>query len=88
MSTVMIQIDNTYTCGRESSSVVTVNGPEDGRLTDKWWDEHVHEHTGDGHPCGSSEFAVYEATIIGVTGQFSAVDDLIGLIGESHTWEG
>lgn len=31
---------------------------------EEFWDECVYEHTGDGHPCGASEYATYTAEIV------------------------
>lgn len=86
MSTVTLKIENTYVCGRESefektAPAPTTIGPADeyGQLDlGDWWDEHVHDLTGDGHPCGASEDAMYEATII-------AADDP-ALVGQKMEW--
>lgn len=63
--TVTILVENTYACGRESSTTVTLPAPAE--LTDDWWQENVHQHSGDGHPCGAREHAMYEATITAST---------------------
>lgn len=81
MNTVTVLIENTYTCGRESSSEEQVPYPEPGQDLDDWFDDVVNPLTGDGHPCGSSEHALYEATII-------AAPDRPELVGETSSWEG
>ena len=86
---VTVHVTNTYTCGRESESWVDVPGPpspvtldDDGEVDlYDWWDLYVHDHMGDGHQCGSSEHALYEATIVDAPGR----DELTGL---STSWEG
>lgn len=77
----MVQIENTYACGRTSEAVIAVRGPVPGEPLDEWWDGIVSPHTGDGHDCGSSEHALYVATIV-------AADDPELLAGDSRTWEG
>lgn len=72
-----IRLDNTYACGRESSTVVEVDEP--AWLVEEWWDDVVAPLTGDGHePCASREHALYEATVV-------AADDP-ALLGCTHTW--
>jgi len=80
--TVAVKIENSYVCGRESESVVTVPAPadDDTEFVD-WWSEHVHDLTGDGHPCGESEHALYEVTIV-------ASVERPELVGETYSWEG
>src|SRR4051812_32755980 len=81
---VVVSITNTYTCGRESGSEHVLVGPVPGAdeaLVDDWFDLYVHDLTGDGHPCGSSEHAYYEATITDSPGRPE-------LLGQSHSWEG
>lgn len=79
--TVKVCIDNTYACGRESTSEHDVRGPLQGESLGTWWDEVVHELTGDGHPCGASEHALYEATVI-------EADDPELNPGDTYSWEG
>jgi hypothetical protein len=79
--TVTVLIENTYTCGRESADAVTVPAPAVGQDVDAWWDEHLHGRTGDGHPCGSREHALYEVRIAAAVGQPD-------LVGEWTSWEG
>lgn len=76
-----VHIENTYACGRLSSSVEDVRGPVPGETLDDWWEEVVHPLTGDGHPCGSSEDALYEATVV-------TVDDPELVAGDVRTWQG
>lgn len=78
--TVTVLIENTYTCGRESSATVTLAAPAPGRDLEVFWDV-VHERTGDGHPCGSSEHALYEVRITEAPGRPE-------LVGEWMSWEG
>lgn len=80
--TVTVLVENTYTCGRESSSVHQVALPPLDQDLDEWWNDSVHELTGDGHPCGASEHALYTATI---TSEPCYSD---GLLGASFEWEG
>lgn len=71
---IRVRIENTYECGRESSAevevaappltVLTAAGDVDEEVLDRWYDDVVAEHTGDGHPCGEREHALYEATVI------------------------
>ena len=77
-TTVRVLIQNTYACGRVSSSEETVSAPT-GSL-DKWWENVVFRLTGDGHSCASGEDAVYEATIV------KAPDDRPELVGQSREW--
>lgn len=81
---VLVVIDNTYTCGRESRRTAWVPEPpagvDEGELYE-WFDEHVNELTGDGHPCGYSEHAMYEASIAIAPGRAE-------LVGKSSSWEG
>lgn len=76
---IEVLISNTYECGRTSSNRVDVR-PPDGELDD-WWDEVVHPLTGDGHPCGASEHALYEALVVAAPGRPD-------LVGATQTWEG
>lgn len=86
---VTVAVSNFYACGRESSSVHELPAPPIGAdLADEddadavdWWEETVHEHTGDGHPCGSSEHATYTALVTGAPGR-------VELVGLSREWEG
>ena len=77
MSTVTVRIENTYVCGRTSSNVIEVTAPP--IVDDAWWDDHVLEHTGDGHPCGATEDATYDARIIDAPADS-------GLVGQTHSW--
>lgn len=78
---VTVLIENSYACGRESTREVQVPPPAPGQDLQEWFDERVNEHTGDGHPCGASEHALYEARII-------AAPDRPELVGEHTSWEG
>jgi hypothetical protein len=78
MATVTVRIENVYSCGRVSSSEEQVSAPT-GDL-DRWWENVIYPLTGDGHPCGSGEDAVYEATIV------KSPDDRPELVGQSHEW--
>lgn len=80
-STVAVEISNTYACGRESDSTEHVRYPQLGETLESWWDDVVHDLTGDGHPCGSSEHALYEAVI-------TAAPDRPELVGETWSAEG
>jgi hypothetical protein len=68
---VTVRMTNTYACGRKTSGEHTVIGlPDagDGGL-DEWWETNALYLTGDGHPCGSSERALYEAEVIEAPGR-------------------
>lgn len=81
MAHVVVRIENTYVCGRQSVAEVEVPAPESvGLEHEVWWDVVVHQYTGDGHDGGSSEDALYEATIVGPEGRYD--------VGTSCTWEG
>jgi len=92
--TTTVRIENTYACGRESWDIAQVADPPAAALDDdardeygihpldRWYTDVVHDHTGDGHPCGSSEHAVYEATIV------EAPPELAALIGRTVGSEG
>lgn len=71
-------IENTYACGRQSSAVIDLVEPL--WLDENWWQEVAHPLTGDGHPCGSSEHAMYTVTI--------ADADHTEWVGVQYTWEG
>lgn len=77
MAEVTVEIENSYECGRESKSTVVLELPE-GVDMDEWFEDTVQEHTGDGHPCGERENAIYAAKIVAATDPT--------LIGESHEW--
>jgi hypothetical protein len=79
--TVTVEVSNTYACGRESTRITRVRGPVPGEGLDDWWQDVVHPLTGDGHPCGASEHALYEATVV-------RADDPELLPGDTYTWEG
>lgn len=80
MSMVTVRIENAYACGRESWHTVEVEAPAITDSVEEWWEDVVYPHTGDGHPCGASEDANYEATIIDTT------PDAAGLIGQRMEW--
>lgn len=85
---VTVLIENTYSCGRESWAVWNVSAPpvlvgdadEREQLLRDWFTDEVHDLTGDGHPCGSREHALYEATI--------TAGDRPELVGQTYSWEG
>lgn len=74
--TVKVKIENVYSDGHESESEVVVAAP-DGDL-DEWWNEVVHEHTGDGHGIDPDIGSCLTATII-------EADDP-ALVGQSTEW--
>lgn len=80
MNNVAVRITNTYECGRMTTSQVAVPVPE-APLED-WWEDEVHALTGDGHPCGSTENALYEAQIVWGPPGYEH------LMGETYSWEG
>jgi hypothetical protein len=82
----VVRIENTYSCGRESEHLATVSAVPFGAQVgseslEDWFGETVHEHTGDGHPCGSSDYAVYEAEIL-------IASDRPDLVGHTYEWGG
>ncbi|OLT09679.1 hypothetical protein BJF78_30100 [Pseudonocardia sp. CNS-139] len=79
--TVTVQIDNTYACGHSSTAQAQVAAPTPDQDLDVWWNETVQPHTGDGHACGASENALYEARVVEAPGR----PELVGL---STDWEG
>lgn len=78
--TVTVQVTNSYACGRTSDGSGEVECPPPGADMERWWNEEV--TTGDGHPCGAGEHALYEALIV------AAPLDRPDLIGLSMSWEG
>lgn len=89
---VTVEVSNTYACGRESGVTVELPAPPAGAAGSaeddgtpwqmrEWWEDVVHEHTGDGHPCGSREHALYEATVTDAPGRPE-------LVGSTYSWEG
>jgi hypothetical protein len=78
---VTVEVSNTYVCGRQSGGIEYVRYPMRGECLDAWWDEEVSTVTGDGHPCGSSEHALYEAVVL-------AAPHAPELVGHSWSWEG
>lgn len=81
MKTITVLIENTYECGRSSSARHDVPAPE-GHDLEPWWEDVVHDLTGDGHPCGAREHGYYEATIV------AAPALLVDLIDQTWVWEG
>lgn len=80
---VTVAVENTYSCGRESEAVLQLPPPRslgEGDLT-AWWEEVVNPVTGDGHPCGAREHALYEVTVLEAPG-------LPELVGRTYEWEG
>lgn len=82
---VVVRIDNSYACGRQSDEVhhvpapaLSPSGDEEDDL-DEWWEEYVQPHTGDGHPCGEHEHALYKATITIAPGRPE-------LVGQTMDW--
>lgn len=87
--TVTVRVDNYYTCGRHTRRDVVLPAPvqvppadEEGVIElGSWWDEVVNDETGDGHPCGSSEHAMYDVAIVAAPGRPE-------LVGQTYSWEG
>lgn len=78
---VRLSLHNVYACGRESSCSRMVRAPHLDEPLDDWWETVVHPLTGDGHSCGASEDAYYEAMVL-------AADDPMLRAGDSRRWEG
>ncbi len=81
---VIVQIDNTYACGRSSGGEHHLPAPPvdaDEDEMDDWWHDKVRPLTGDGHPCGEHERGFHEATI-------TAAPERPELIGLSWSTEG
>jgi hypothetical protein len=79
--TVIVQIDNAYECSRRSISVKEVDPPPGlaPDVVEQWFEEVVYDLTGDGHDCGQSENAIYEATVI-------AAPEMPQLVGAKWEW--
>lgn len=80
---LLIKIENDYSDGHSSENTVILNIPEpdikDVNDDDsEWWDEHVFNHTGDGHGVQRGIESYYTATIVGA--------DNKELIGASKEW--
>jgi hypothetical protein len=75
---VTVKIENAYSDGHQSTTTVTVDGPEDGVSLDCWWADEVYQHTGDGHGDGQDYGSCYTATIIAA--------EHPGLIGKTAEW--
>lgn len=74
-----VRVENFYVCGRNSTSTDLVRAPFSGEELEEWWQDVVFDLTGDGHPCGSREDALYEVTIIDSPGSPE-------LLGEKYGW--
>ena len=80
-SIVIVELENTYTCGRTSAETALVRPPTPEEPLPDWWESAVYPLTGDGHDCGGSEDALYEAEI---THAPSRPD----LVGQTQSWGG
>jgi hypothetical protein len=69
-----VRVANSYVCGRQSGGLAWVSLPDHGEDADEWYHELLHDLTGDGHPCGEREHALYEVTVIAAPGR----PDLVG----------
>lgn len=78
MKTVIVKIENSYSCGRTSERLVTLPAPDDLADLTAWWEDVVFEETGDGHPCGETDNAIYDVEIVG--------GDYDSLLGQRHGW--
>lgn len=78
---VTVRLNCTYRCGHCSSREVRVVPPDPGEAVDEWWDRVVLPETGDGHSCGSTEHALYEAVVVAAPGRGA-------LRGAAASWEG
>lgn len=80
---LLLKVENTYECGRESETNPIVESPPvplliTGETDDQdteWWYDQVYGNTGDGHPCGSSDDATYDVTVI----ESNDRPDLVGM---------
>ena len=79
---LILAIENVYGCGRISNTVAKVVSPPVGidatGQDSEWFYTEIYNATGDGHPCGSSDDAVYTVAVV-------ASDDRPDLIGTK--WE-
>lgn len=75
---VTVRIENSYTDGHESKSIVTVREPNEGEDLDDWFQDAVFPHTGDGHGIDSGLGSCYTARVL-------ASDDP-ALVGETNEW--
>jgi hypothetical protein len=79
---VLVLLGNSYECGRSSHKYELVRGRyADDEDLDTWWTEVVSPLTGDGHPCGSRDHALYTALVV-----WSGTPSV--RVGESNSWEG
>lgn len=79
--TVTVRLTDTYRCGRSASREVHLAPPLPDEPLSGWWDRVVLPETGDGHPCGASEHALYEAEVV-------AAPSEPGMAGAMTSWEG
>lgn len=77
---VTVRIDNAYEDGHESSHEVVLPAPI-GSL-EGWWDEVVHDETGDGHGIDNDLGYCYTATVV------AAPESFVHLIGQTEMWVG
>lgn len=79
---VTVEIANSYACGRVSRATHVLPAPDPARdegedWLERWFDDVVYDLTGDGHPCGASEDALYEARIVAGPA---------ALVGQAYDW--
>lgn len=78
--TVLVEIENSYSDGDESTKQVRVAAPEnpdDEDSLDDWWNDVVFPHTGDGHSKTMS--ASHEAKVL---------EGPEALVGATYGWDG
>jgi hypothetical protein len=76
---VIVLIENAYECGRTSASRYSVQAPAVGSDLEAWFETEIHDFTGDGHPCGASENAIYDTRIVDAPNRPD-------LLGQTYGW--
>lgn len=66
-ASVQVKIENDYSDGHHSESVVEVEAP--GANFEDWANRVVHQHTGDGHGLDRSLGSCYTATVLDGSGR-------------------
>lgn len=78
---ITVRVESTYSCGHASEHAAVIRAPHVGESAEGWFDDVVQPETGDGHSCGPSEHAHYEALV-------TVAPRRPDLLGQSRTWEG
>ncbi|MEQ3552605.1 hypothetical protein WIS52_19195 [Pseudonocardia nematodicida] len=81
MGMITVRVESTYSCGHESEHPAVIRAPRAGEGVEEWFDDVVRPESGDGHSCGPSEHAHYEALV-------TVAPSRPDLLGQTRTWEG